>query len=168
MSSSAPKTAPKPTHPRWLVPALAAGLALITAGTFIGLYRCGFINLDDLEYVINNTNVNKGLSWSAVSWAFTHAYSCNWHPLTWVSHALDCQFYGLTPAGHHITNLILHASSTVVLFAALRRLTGAAVWRSAFVAALFAVHPLHVESVAWVSERKDVLSGLFFMLTLYA
>ncbi|HEY5912301.1 MAG TPA: tetratricopeptide repeat protein [Verrucomicrobiae bacterium] len=167
MPSSPPKAPAQAARPPWLAGALAAGLALVTILTFVDLYRCEFVNLDDLDYVVRNPNVNQGLSWSMVAWAFTHSYSCNWHPLTWLSHALDCQLYGLNPAGHHITNLLLHTLGAIVLFLALRRLTGA-LWRSALVAALFAVHPLHVESVAWVSERKDVLSGLFFMLTLWA
>jgi len=167
MSSIAAKTTEKTVRPRWLVPPIAAGLAIITVATFFGLHRCEFVDLDDYEYVINNSHVNKGLSWSMFACALTHACSCNWHPLTWLSHALDCQLYGLNPTGHHIVNLVFHTLSTLVLFLALRRMTGA-LWRSAFVAALFAVHPLHVESVAWVAERKDVLSGLFFMLTLYA
>jgi tetratricopeptide (TPR) repeat protein len=103
----------------------------------------------------------------SVRWAFTALYASNWHPLTWLSHMLDCQLYGLKPAGHHITNLLFHTANTLLLFGLLRRLTGA-LWRSAFVAALFALHPLHVESVAWVSERKDMLSAFFFMLTLWA
>lgn len=167
MPASAPKSRQQSISPRWFLPAVVAGLVAITLATFLGLQRCGFINLDDLEYVLNNTNVNKGLNWSVFYWAFTHSYSCNWHPLTWLSHALDCQIFGLNAGGHHITNLVLHTLSTVILFLALRRMTGA-LWRSAFVAALFAIHPLHVESVAWIAERKDVLSGFFFMLTLYA
>ena len=102
-----------------------------------------------------------------VQWAFTSLYASNWHPLTWLSHMLDCQIYGLKPGGHHVTNLLLHLVNSLLLFGLLKRLTGA-LWRSALVAALFALHPLHVESVAWVSERKDVLSAFFFMLTLWA
>src|SRR6185295_20070621 len=97
-------------------------------------------------------------------WAFNHVTGCHWLPLTWISHALDCELFGLNPAGHHATNLLLHMLNVVLLFLALRTMTGS-LWRSALVAALFGIHPLHVESVAWVAERKDVLSGFFFMLT---
>src|SRR5205814_5720179 len=100
-------------------------------------------------------------------WAFTHFHSGNWHPLTWLSHMLDCQLYGLNAGRHHLTNIILHAATAILLFLVLRQMTGL-LWRSAFVAALFAIHPLRVESVVWIAERKDVLSGFFFMLTLLA
>src|ERR1017187_7691058 len=102
----------------------------------------------------------------SIRWAFTSSFSSNWHPLTWLSHMLDCQLYGLRPAGHHITNLLFHIANSLLLFGLLRRLTGV-IWPSAFAAALFALHPLHVESVAWVSERKDVLSAFFFILTVW-
>ena len=111
--------------------------------------------------------VQKGLTLPGIIWAFTHVCSSNWHPLTWISHMLDCQFYGLNPGGHHLTNILLHTATAILLFLVLRRMTGF-LWRSAFVAAVFAIHPLRVESVAWVAERKDVLSGLFFMLTIGA
>ncbi len=134
----------------------------------------GFINFDDDEYVYNNPHVTGGLSLHEAGWAFTHFYASNWHPLTWLSHMLDCQIYHRSDQpyqqaawGHHLTSVLLHAAAAVLLFLALWRLT-AALWPSALVAALFAVHPLRVESVAWASERKDVLSGLFFMLTLLA
>ena len=126
-----------------------------------------FVCYDDNVYVYENPVVEKGLTMPGIAWAFTFGKTDYWHPLTWISHMLDCQFYGLEPGGHHLTNVLLHAASAVLLFLVLRQMTGA-LWRSAFVAAVFAVHPLHVESVAWVSERKDVLSGLFFMLTLWA
>ena len=103
----------------------------------------------------------------AVGWAFTHAQVANWIPLTTLSHMLDCQLFGLHAGGHHLVNVLLHAATAVLLFLVLRQMTGS-LWRSAFVAAVFAVHPLRAESVAWVSERKDVLSGFFFMLTLGA
>jgi len=110
--------------------------------------------------------VAQGLTLKGIVWAFSF-HAANWHPLTWLSHMLDCQLYGLHPAGHHLTNVLLHTATVIALFLVLRRMTGA-LWRSAFVAALFAIHPLRVESVAWVAERKDVLSGLFFMLTIGA
>ena len=127
----------------------------------------GFVNYDDEEYVYGNPQVIHGLSLKGIEWAFTHRVTANWHPLTVMSHMLDCQFYGLNAGGHHLTNLLLHAATAILLFLVLREMTGS-LWRSAFVAAVFAIHPLRVESVAWVSERKDVLSGLFFVLTLGA
>jgi Tfp pilus assembly protein PilF len=129
--------------------------------------RHGFVNYDDDQYFYANPHVLAGLTWHGVKWAFQNNYASNWHPLTWLSLMFDAQCFGPGATGPHLTNVLLHAASAVLLFWLLRRMTGAR-WRSAAVAALFAVHPLHVESVAWVSERKDVLSGLFFMLTLGA
>jgi tetratricopeptide (TPR) repeat protein len=129
--------------------------------------RHEFINYDDDEYVYENPTVTSGLTLRGIQWAFTHIHAGNWHPLTTISHMLDCQLYGLQPWGHHLTNVLLHTAAAIFLFLALRRLTGT-LWPSALVAAIFAIHPLHVESVAWVSERKDVLSGVFFALTLWA
>src|SRR5208283_5662499 len=119
------------------------------------------------DYITNNAHVKAGLTWTGVIWAFRTGAAANWHPLTWLSHMLDCQLYGLYPGGHHSTNLLFHVANTLLLFLWLRQLTGA-LWRSALVAALFAWHPLHVESVAWAAERKDVLSAFFWMLTLMA
>ena len=152
---------------RWSVPAICIFLAAIIWTVFGQTVRCGFVNLDDEQYVYENPHVTCGLNLDGITWAFTHFRAANWHPLTWISHMLDCQLYGLTPGGHHLTNVLLHTATTILLFLILRRMTGA-LWRSAFVAAAFAIHPIHVESVAWVSERKDVLSGLFFVLTLGA
>jgi tetratricopeptide (TPR) repeat protein len=126
-----------------------------------------FINYDDPEYVTENPHVTGGLKWDNLVWLFTHGYAAYWFPLTWISHALDYQLFGLRAGWHHLTNVLLHALSTVLLFTLLFHITGAQ-WRSAFVAFVFALHPLHVESVAWVAERKDVLSGLFWFLTLWA
>jgi protein O-mannosyl-transferase len=126
-----------------------------------------FINYDDQEYVYENPKITSGLSVDGIQWAFTHVHAGNWHPLTTITHMLDCQLYGVQPWGHHLTNVLLHALATVFLFLALRELTGV-FWLSAVVAAVFAIHPLRVESVAWIAERKDVLSGVFFMLTLWA
>jgi protein O-mannosyl-transferase len=126
-----------------------------------------FVNYDDQKYVYENANVTSGLTVSGLVWAFTHVHVQNWHPLTTISHMLDCQLYGLKASGHHFTNVLLHTGAVILLFLVLRQMTGA-LWRSAFVAAVFAIHPLRVESVAWVAERKDVLSGVFFMLTLGA
>jgi len=129
--------------------------------------RNGFTGYDDPDYVTDNVHVNTGLSRQNFVWALTAAHSSNWHPLTWISHQVDCTLFGLNPAGHHLTNLLLHTANTVLLFLWLSGATGFR-GRSAFVALVFGLHPLHVESVAWVAERKDVLSTLFGMLTLVA
>src|SRR5437879_5986974 len=123
-----------------------------------------FINYDDQNYVYENAKITGGLNLAGIAWAFSHVHAQNWHPLTTISHMLDCQLYGLKAGGHHFTNVLLHTVAVLLLFAVLREMTDA-LWRSAFVAAMFAIHPLHVESVAWVAERKDVLSAVFFMLT---
>ena len=125
-----------------------------------------FISLDDSDYITNNPAVRQGFTISSITWAFTAFHSSNWHPLTWLSHMLDVELFGMNPIGHHFTNIALHSVNSIALFLLASRLTGA-LWRSAVVAALFALHPLHVESVAWIAERKDVLSTLFWMLTLH-
>lgn len=126
-----------------------------------------FVGYDDELYVTENLNVQKGLTVKGIKWAFTTFHSANWHPLTWLSHMFDCELYGLNPMGHHWTNSMIHMANTILLFLVLKLMTGT-IWRSAFVAALFALHPLHVESVAWVSERKDVLSTFFGLLMIGA
>ena len=126
-----------------------------------------FVNFDDGEYITSNPHLQQGLTWSGAAWAFRTSYASNWHPLTWLSHMLDVQLFGLQPAGHHLTNVFFHSANAVLLFLLLAFTTGAT-WRSAFVAGLFALHPLHVESVAWASERKDVLSAFFGLLCLLA
>lgn len=152
---------------RWIAPGLCIFLAAITWLVFGQTLRHDFVNHDDPTYVYKNAEVTKGLTIHGIILAFTHFHAGNWHPLTSISHMLDCQFYGLNAGGHHFTNVVLHTAAAILLFLVLRQMTGA-LWPSAFVAALFAIHPLRVESVAWVSERKDVLSGVFFMLTLGA
>ena len=152
---------------RRLVPAICFFLAALVWVVFGQTLHHGFVNFDDDLYVYENPVVQKGLSWQGFRWALTYGEIGHWHPLTWISHMLDCQLYGLDPGGHHLTNVLLHTASAILLFLVLRRMTGF-LWRSAFVAAVFAIHPLRVESVAWIAERKDVLSGLFFMLTLWA
>ncbi len=142
-------------------------LTVATVITFWQVTRCEFINLDDTLYVTENTHIMNGITQKAILWAFTTGHAGNWHPLTMISHMLDVQIFGLNPHRHHLTSLLFHVASTLTLFFALNRTTKAP-WKSAFVAALFALHPLHVESVAWVSERKDVLSGFFLMLTIAA
>jgi Tfp pilus assembly protein PilF len=126
-----------------------------------------FINYDDNVYITDNAQVQKGLTSNGIIWAFTTSHTGNWHPLTWISHMLDCELYGLNPRGHHLTNVLLHMANAILLFVVLRWMTGA-IWRSGLVAALFALHPLHVESVAWAAERKDVLSTFFWLLTMVA
>ena len=126
-----------------------------------------FVGYDDELYVTKNLYVQKGISPEGLKWAFTTFHSANWHPLTWLSHMLDCELYGLNPAGHHWTNVEFHIANTLLLFFILFKMTGT-LWQSAFVAALFALHPLHVESVAWISERKDVLSTFFGLLIIAA
>ena len=142
-------------------------LVLPTLGVYWEVRNFDFVTFDDYTYVAENPNVQSGLSKSGLVWAFTRFHANNWHPVTWLSHMLDCQLFGLNPGMHHLNNLIFHTANTLLLFLVLGRMTGA-LWRSAFVSALFALHPLHVESVAWVAERKDVLSTLFWMLTMWA
>jgi len=153
------------TSNRYYVPLIYLALALVTLAVFSQVRNYDFINLDDLGYVFNNPNVQAGLTRDSIVWAFTMGYKAYWHPLTWLSYMLDCQLFGTDPGWHHLTNLLLHITSTLLLFAVFRRMTGL-LWRSAFVAALFALHPLNVESVAWISERKNVLSTMFWMLTM--
>jgi len=151
----------------WLTIGVCIALASLTWAVFGQTLRHDFVNYDDPRYVYQNTRITSGLNIAGIAWAFTHIHSENWHPVTTITHMLDCQLYGLKAGGHHFTNVLLHTVAVVLLFLLLLQMTGA-LWRSAFVAALFAIHPLHVESVAWVAERKDVLSGVFFMLTLLA
>src|SRR5208282_4655762 len=152
---------------RWTVPGVCLFLTVITFAVFGQTVHHEFVNYDDNLYVYENPVVQKGLTWEGFRWALTYGQIGHWHPLTWLSHMLDCQLYGLQAGGHHLTNILLHTATAILLFLVLRRMTGA-LWRSAFVAAVFAIHPLRVESVAWVAERKDVLSAFFFMLTLEA
>ena len=139
----------------------------VTIVAFAAVRRFGFVDYDDFDYVAANPHIAQGLSWEGVRWAFTSGYAANWHPLTWMSHMLDAQLFGMNAGAHHVVNLAFHVVNTLLLFGVLRRMTGSE-WKSAFVAALFAVHPMHVESVAWIAERKDVLSTCFFLLTVWA
>jgi tetratricopeptide (TPR) repeat protein len=152
-----------------LVNARSISLVLVLAVVvaFLPVIGLDFTNYDDPDYVTENRPVLAGLTSNSLRWAFTHSHSANWHPLTWMSHMLDCQLYGLNPAGHHFTNVLFHAANCLLLFLLLRSITGA-IWPSACVAAVFALHPLRVESVAWVSERKDVLCAFFGLLSLWA
>jgi len=149
------------------LPAIYLVLALGTLALYWPVVHHEFIQLDDNLYVTANPQVQAGLTWAGVKWAFQNTMASNWHPLTWLSHMLDCQLYGLNPIGHHLTNVFFHIANVLLLFGWLNGATGA-MWRSAVVAALFAWHPLHVESVAWVAERKDVLSAFFWLLILLA
>jgi protein O-mannosyl-transferase len=142
-------------------------LVLVTIALYSPVSRAPYLNYDDNAYVYENYHVRQGLTWQTISWAFTTTDESNWHPLTWLSHALDVDLFGLKPAGPHYMNVLLHAANVALLFLFLQSSTGM-VWRSACVAFLFAVHPLNVESVAWISERKNVLSMFFFLLALLA
>ena len=142
-------------------------LAIATSAIYSPVARHPFIDFDDQYYITNNGPVQAGLTWQTFIWSFNAGYAQNWHPLTWLSHALDCQLYGLNPAGHHLTSVLFHSLNVVILFLLLLWSTRA-MGRSLLVAALFALHPLNVESVAWVAERKSVLSALFFLLALGA
>jgi len=146
---------------------IALLLALATLLVYLPAVSHGFSLFDDDDYVTQNPVVQKGLTWAGIKWSLTTWHASNWHPLTWLSHMLDCELFGLNPGAHHLVNILFHALNTALLFALLFRLTDA-LWSAAFMAALFAWHPLHVESVAWVSERKDVLSTCFALLTLLA
>src|SRR5437763_15203159 len=152
---------------RWVTISICLSLMVLVWLVFGQTLWHDFVNYDDPRYVYENTKITGGLSISGTAWAFTHIHSMNWHPLTTISHMLDCQLYGLKAGWHHCTNVLLHSIAVMLLFVGLLQMTGA-FWQSAFVAAVFAIHPLHVESVAWIAERKDVLSGVFFMLTLLA
>jgi protein O-mannosyl-transferase len=150
-----------------LFAAVCFALAIGTFILYLPVTHNGFINFDDDAYITNNPHVVAGLTWQGIIWAFKTTYAANWHPLTWISHMVDCQLFGLNASDHHLVNVLFHTANTLLLFFLLNTMTGA-LWRSAFVAALFAWHPMHVESVAWASERKDVLSAFFWMLALIA
>ena len=146
---------------------LSLALVLLTVLVYWPVSNNAFINFDDNHYITENAHVRSGLSWDTVKWAFVTNDAANWHPLTWLSHALDCELFGLNPAGHHFMNVLLHALNVVLLFLVLQSLTGFT-WRSLIVATLFSVHPLNVESVAWAAERKTLLSTMFFLLAVWA
>jgi protein O-mannosyl-transferase len=162
---------PELTHPAsvWRRREILAGICLlaITLAAYAPVFRYGLVDYDDIAYITDNPSVRAGLTLGGAQWAFTTGYMANWHPLTWLSHMLDVQLFGDAAGGYHAINLFLHALNTLLLFGVFRSMTGS-LERSAFVAALFAVHPMHVESVAWVAERKDVLSTLFWLLAMWA
>lgn len=145
---------------------LCVVLAIVTLGIYLQTGNHQFINFDDTIYVTENQHVQRGLTAANIAWAFTATAASNWHPVTWISHMADVQLFGMNPSGHHLTNVVIHTASALFLFLLLVQLTGVT-WQSFFVAALFALHPLHVESVAWVAERKDVLSCFFMLLTIW-
>ena len=163
-ATEAPHVMTRRHFPAWL---MAVFLVLVTIAVYWSATRCDFVTYDDYMYVLDNTHVTSGLTLENVRWAFRSDYAANWHPLTWMSHMLDCQMFGLKPWGHHLSSVLLHGLNAGLVFVLLYLLTGAP-WRSLLVAALFALHPLRVESVAWVSERKDVLSSFFGLLALIA
>ncbi|PYI76761.1 MAG: hypothetical protein DMF04_07930, partial [Verrucomicrobia bacterium] len=156
-----------------VVSGIALSLIIITLLLFGRTFGYPFINFDDPAYILERPEITRGVTLSGIAWSFTHSHGGNWHPLTSLSHMLDCQLFDGHAGAHHFVNVLLHALSASLLFLVLRRMTAGpnqtgSVWRSALVALVFAIHPLRVESVAWIAERKDVLSGLFFMLTLGA
>ena len=146
---------------------ICLGLVLATAAAFEPIRHNDFVRYDDYQYIVKNSHVQRGVTQDSVVWAFTSFHASNWHPLTWLSHMIDCGLFELNPLWHHFVNVLFHTSNTLLLFVLLRWITGA-LWRSAIVAALFALHPMHVESVAWAAQRKDVLSTFFWMLTILA
>ena len=157
---------PRPPAPSIVSTGIAgAVLAALVFLAFGGATKCGFVRFDDNDYVYENPQVAAGTTWAGARWAFTTGHAANWHPLTWLSHMADVEAYGLDPAGHHLTNVLLHAANAILLFMALRGMTGR-YWPALLAAALWAVHPLRVESVAWVSERKDVLATFFGLVAL--
>jgi tetratricopeptide (TPR) repeat protein len=168
MPRQSPEIAGPEGQPSRFAAFVVCGFLLLAVGLVFGrTINHEFVEYDDNEYIYENPHITQGSIAEKIGWAFQGGYANNWHPLTWLSHILDYELYGLQAGGHHATSVLLHAAAAVLLFLVLRRMTGD-LWPSAFVAAIFAIHPLRVESVAWVAERKDVLSGLFFMLTLLA
>ena len=165
LAPGAPRAAQSSGVPLLKLAAICLGLVVLVLWAFWPSVGNDFVNLDDPVYVSENVHVLGGLTWPGVGWAFTNFDAGFWHPLTWLSLMLDCQMFGLRAGGYHLVSLLLHATTTLVLFLAFRQLTGAT-WRSAAIAVLFALHPVHVESVAWVSDRKDVLAALFWALAL--
>jgi Flp pilus assembly protein TadD len=163
--SSNPPAVSRPPRSAPLV--VAVLLAIATTAVYVPVRQFEFVQVDDPAYVTENPMVARGLTLDGIAWALTATHSANWHPLTWISHMADVELFGMNAGAHHLMNLAMHVASTLLLFGWLQRATGFT-WRSGFVAALFALHPLHVESVAWVAERKDVLSTLLLMLTLWA
>ena len=156
-----------PLGKNWSYCLISIILVVAVLAVYWPVHDYEFLKYDDDKYVTDNRNVKPGLSWQSVRWAFTTGHASNWHPLTWLSHMLDCQLFELNAGAHHLTSLLFHTANTLLLFIVLTRMTGG-LWASGFVAAVFGLHPLHIESVAWVAERKDVLSTFFWLLTMLA
>ena len=154
------------TKRNWQIVLICLSIAALTLMIYAQVRGHAFLNYDDDIYITGNLHIKEGLTLNAAIWAFTSFYESNWIPLTWLSHMLDVQLFGMAASGHHLTNVALHLANSLLLFFLFRKMC-AALWRPAFIALLFAVHPLHVESVAWAAERKDLLCGLFFLLTLF-
>ncbi len=154
------KSRPVRLNERWMVSGVCIFLAVIVWAVYGQTLRHDFVSYDDGLYVADNPAVLAGLSLKGIVWAFTHNVNVNWTPLTVISHMLDCQFYGTKAGGHHLTSVLLHGAAAILLFLVLRQMTGF-LWRSAFVAAVFAIHPQHVESVAWIAERRTCSAGCF-------
>ena len=142
-------------------------LVIVNLVGYLQVIDHSFVNYDDGLYVTSNYYVQEGLSLKSIIWAFSNTFAANWHPITWLSHMLDVQLYGINAGSHHLTSLFFHIANTLLLFLVFRKMTGK-MWQSSLVAALFAIHPLHVESVAWIAERKDVLSTFFWLLAMWS
>ncbi len=155
------------TYKPWRIVAFCIVLVVVTVFSYWSVRNNEFVTMDDYGYVLQNRHVQQGLTMHSMAWAFTTFQEGNWHPLTWISHMVDWRLYGESPAGHHMTNVCLHAANAVLLFLLLLYMTGF-LWRSAMVAFLFALHPAHVESVAWISERKDLLCAFSWFAALLA
>ena len=166
-AAQAPKAAPtgSPARQPWQIASVCLLLAVITFFVYWGVRNNDFLYYDDNYYVFQNQQVQHGLAPQSIAWAFTSFQQSNWHPLTWITHMIDWSLYGNSPAGHHLTNVFIHSTNAILLFLLLLYITGY-LGRSAFVAFLFALHPAHVESVAWLAERKDVLCAFFSIATL--
>jgi len=148
----------------WRKPLVCLVLAVWVALAYAQIVHCEFVDYDDGDYITNNPPIQHGVTWQSVCWAFTTGWACNWHPLTWISHMVDFRLFGTDPVGFHVENVLFHIANSILLFLFFEYIT-AAFWRSAILAGFFALHPFHVESVAWASERKDVLSTLFWILS---
>jgi protein O-mannosyl-transferase len=159
------KSTTRPDSARFVDLWICIFLVIATLLIYLQIVHFDFVDYDDTDYVFQNPHIQAGITKDSLKWAFTTIHASNWHPVTWMSHMLDIQMYGLQPGGHHLTNLLIHIANILLLFIIFKKMTGK-IWPSAFIAALFAFHPLHVESVVWVAERKDVLSTFFFLLTL--
>jgi len=156
----------QPGQPQYKILIICLGLIIATLAVYWQVTSYDFVNYDDPQYITKNYHVKKGFSLKTIRWALTAEVAGNWHPLTVLSHIADCHFFGVNSGMHHLINILLHTINTLLLFFVFLRMTGS-IWRCAFLAAFFALHPLHVESVAWISERKDVLSAFFCLITIW-